>query len=92
MCKPRQIKLGQKIHESVFQKMDNKKSPQPYSPKARLYNGLNWTQMSKKEKRELMEEDPYTNAERLIAELEKFDKIPDDRIGVLMNFLATGKC
>ena len=82
----RQIQRGQRIHESVFKLIRDKK----YVPRARFYDTtLNWSNLERL-RGQLMEEDPYTNAVRLIEELEKPEDIQNERMDVLMNLFATG--
>jgi hypothetical protein len=79
------VKPGQRIHESVFQLIEEE-----YSSLAHLPDGFGWNGV-RRLKEELMEKDPYTNIASLMTELNKTDNVSTGRLEGLANVIATGE-
>jgi hypothetical protein len=85
---PRQVQPGQRIHESVFDKIN--KDP-GYSPKARLYGDLNW-RTSEELRDMLIEEDPYTKVAGILERLQaSISDATDKDLDILLIHVQSGK-
>jgi hypothetical protein len=82
---PRQVKPGQLIHESVFDKIIKDRD---YYPKACLYGGLDWVNQGEL-RSTIMEEDPYTKATEILDELQK--QITDQRLDVFFTLINSSE-
>jgi hypothetical protein len=82
--RPRLVQPGQLIHESVFDKIER----HDYFPKARIYNGLHWSNL----KRIALEEDPYTKVAGIMDGLQKavFD-VPEQRLDLLLTLIKSSE-
>lgn len=79
------MKEGQLIHESVFEEMKRAS----YTPAARIYEGI-WD----KDKKKMLEEDPYTNASAVLSKIAKYtveEKLAAEDIHAINGLRTTGK-
>jgi hypothetical protein len=85
--RPRQVKPGQLIHESVFDKIDR----DSYFPKACLYGDFHWNGL-KKLKETMIEEDPFTKVAGILDELQNsiFD-VTDQRLDMLLTIINSSE-
>lgn len=75
LLRPRQIKPGQLIHESVF---DNALTVRKYKPLAELYGEITWDVNFLRDKK-IVEVDPYSKAGYVLQALEKSLKESNSR-------------
>jgi hypothetical protein len=83
---PRQVQPGQRIHESVFDKISK-----GYSPKARLYGDFDW-HTSERLRDTLLEEDPYTKVAGILEKLHtSILDARDEDLDILLILVESGK-
>jgi RNA polymerase-interacting CarD/CdnL/TRCF family regulator len=84
---PRQVQRGQLIHESVFENI--KKTN--ITPKALLYDSLDWNNTEEFRNKELIERDIYSNASTLMHELGEKNEVSEVDANTLLTLLASGE-
>lgn len=73
---PRQLKEGHRVHESVFDRME-----QGYRPKALIFDPYNWD-MKKEAYEQIKELDPYGVALRLLQQLKDSPFLDEDMLSM----------
>jgi hypothetical protein len=81
------VQRGQLIHESVFK---NIKRTQ-ITPKALLYDLLDWNDVEEFKNKELIEQDLYSNASVLMDELRRKNEVSEVDSNTLQTLIASGE-
>jgi hypothetical protein len=82
------VQPGQRIHESVFDKINKGVG---YSPKAHLYGNLDWNS-GEILQNALIEEDPYTKVAGILNELHNsVFNINNERLDLLLVLVRSGE-
>jgi hypothetical protein len=81
------VQRGQLIHESVFENIKKTKM----TPKALLYDSLDWNDPEKFKNKKLVERDIYSNASTLMNELGKKNDVSEVDANTLLTLIASGR-
>jgi hypothetical protein len=81
------VQHGQLIHESVLKNIERTKN----TPKALLYDSLDWKATEELYKNKLIERDIYSNASALMDELGKKNEVSEADVNTLLTLLASGE-
>jgi DNA-binding TFAR19-related protein (PDSD5 family) len=81
------VQHGQLIHESVLQNIERTKK----TPKALLYDSLDWKATERLYNNKLIEQDIYSNASALMDKLGKKNNVSEVDVNILLTLIASGK-
>jgi hypothetical protein len=81
------VQHGQLIHESVLQNIKRTN----HTPKALLYDSLDWKATEQLYNNKLIEQDIYLNASALMDELGKKSDVSEVDVNILLTLIASVK-